>query len=78
MQKTLLVFGVLALAGCASIVDGTKQKVSIETRKEDAGVADVSCRLSNGKGTWFVTTPAIVEVHRAYAPLEIQCHKAGV
>jgi hypothetical protein len=78
MKNIAVVSALLALTGCASIVDGTKQTVSIETRNDDAGISGASCRLSNGKGTWYVTTPGSVEIHRAYAALDIECRKTGV
>jgi hypothetical protein len=78
MKNIAVVSALLALTGCASIVDGTKQTVSIETRNDDAGISGASCRLSNGKGTWYVTTPGSVEIHRAYAALDIECRKTGI
>jgi hypothetical protein len=78
MKNIAVVSALLALTGCASIVDGTKQTVSVETRSDDAGISGASCRLSNGKGTWYVTTPGSVEIHRAYAALDIECRKTGI
>jgi hypothetical protein len=77
MIRIVATSALLVLTGCASIVGGTSQKIAIETRKDDSGVPGALCRLSNGKGIWYLTTPGAVSVHRAYAPLEIRCQKAG-
>lgn len=68
----------LTTSGCASIVNGTNQPLSVETRMKGASVAGANCKLLNDKGAWFVTTPGSVTVHRSYEDLKIQCEKDGV
>lgn len=34
-----------------------------------------NCKLSNNKGTWFVTSPGSVSVRRSYEDLLIDCEK---
>jgi hypothetical protein len=34
--------------------------------------------LTSNKGTWFVTTPGQVTLHRGYQDLAIECEKAGM
>jgi hypothetical protein len=67
------------LSGCASIVNGTNQPVSVETHTS-AGkqLAGASCKLSNNKGTWFVTTPGSTTVHRSFEDLSVLCEKDNV
>ena len=67
------------LTGCASIVTGTTQSLAVETRTYNGQeVMGANCRLTNSKGTWFVTTPGSVTIHRATAsPLAINCNKEG-
>lgn len=69
----------LNLAGCASIVTGTTQSMAVETRTSSGQeVMGANCRLVNSKGTWFVTTPGSVTVHRAtVSPLSVNCTKEG-
>jgi len=64
------------LAGCASIVSGANQSVSVETRL-DGGVPvkGANCQLSNNKGSWFVTTPGSVVVQRSFEELSVRCEK---
>lgn len=82
MQKMIIKFAVLAaslaLTGCASIVNGSNQVVSVETRMNGQPLAGASCQLVNPKGTFFVTTPGTVTIHRAYDDLSVKCEKDGV
>jgi hypothetical protein len=68
-----------SLTGCASIVTGTTQPMAVETRMASGqDVTGVYCRLTNSKGTWFVTTPGTVTIHRAtMSPLAVNCTKEG-
>lgn len=62
------------LTGCASIVNGVNQSVSIVTPPVNGAI----CKLSNNKGKWFVShTPGSVTVHRSYEPLAVHCEKPG-
>jgi hypothetical protein len=77
MKKVLpiLCIGVLSLStGCASIVNGNQQSVSVNTGR----VQGATCSLENNKGKWFVSqTPGSVMVHRSYDDLKIACQKPG-
>lgn len=65
-------------SGCASIVTGHNQSVSVETRsKEGQVVMGANCKLTNDKGTWFVTSPGSVSVHRSYDDMLVNCEKDG-
>jgi hypothetical protein len=66
------------LTGCASIVSGTNQVVSVETLSQGGKVDGAVCKLVNDKGTYFVTTPGTVTVHRAYGDMNVKCEKPGV
>lgn len=62
------------LTGCASIVSGTNQPVSVHT----GPVSGATCRLENNKGTWYVSnTPGSVTVNRSFHALKINCEKKG-
>lgn len=70
----LLTVAALAVSGCASIVTGSDQSMSVQT----APVSGAECKLTNDKGSWFVpSTPGSVTVHRAYGPLTVECKKDG-
>lgn len=66
------------LSGCASIVSGTNQTVSVQTVKDGDQLEGASCKLENSKGIWFIKTPGSVVVHRAYGDLSVKCEKDGV
>jgi hypothetical protein len=63
------------LTGCASIVSGRTQVVSVETKFKGESLTGAICRLENGKGVFFVTTPGTVTIHKAYADLLVTCNK---
>ena len=79
MLRSISVWAVLgaslSLGGCASIVNGQNQPVSVETRNDAGMVAGANCKLSNNKGTWFVTTPGSTTVQRSYEDLAVHCTK---
>jgi hypothetical protein len=68
----------LALAplvtGCASVVEGTTQPISIATNPE----IGATCTVSNAKGQWSVVTPGTITVKKsATTILTIHCSKPG-
>lgn len=63
------------IVGCASIVNGQNQSVSVETRTDAGSLAGAQCQLSNNKGTWYVTTPGSATVHRSFEDLSVRCDK---
>ena len=79
MQKNLYRLIAFAAAtqivGCASIVSGSNQSISVETRSTAGPVIGATCKLTNNKGTWFVTTPGSATVHRSYEDLGVRCDK---
>ena len=64
---------VALLPGCATIVGGLTQRVSVETKAQGAQVEGAECTLANSKGTWPVTTPGSVAIRRAYGDLSVTC-----
>lgn len=77
MKKLLLLplsIVFMIATGCASIVDGKNQPVSVST----APVKGATCSLENNKGKWYIpSTPASVTVQRSYQNLQISCDKKG-
>lgn len=82
LLRSTLSLAVLAfvanLAGCASIVSGTSQIVSVETHQPSGKVDGASCKLENEKGVYYVTTPGTVTVRRAYGDMTVRCEKPGM
>lgn len=81
-MKNIGTFGVLAIAmlmsGCASIVNGTNQSLSVEARNKGEQVAGANCKLTNDKGTWFINSPGSATVHRSFEELAVRCEKEGI
>lgn len=63
--------------GCAVITGGMTQDVSVKTQKDAVEMAGADCVLTNSRGTYKVTTPGKVNVHRAKDDLSVQCSKTG-
>jgi hypothetical protein len=62
-----------ALSGCATVVNGTTQSISVST----ASVTGAQCTLTSSEGTWFVATPGSVTVHKTKNDLNAVCKKDG-
>lgn len=78
-MKYLVIPALLLLTtGCASIINGTSQPLSVETRMKGASVAGANCKMVNDKGVWFVTTPGSVTVHRSGTDMSVTCSKEGI
>ena len=67
----------LLFGGCASIVGGHNQSVSLTTKKDDTEVVGAKCSLANDKGTWYTTSPGSVTVRRSYGELTVNCALDG-
>ncbi|WP_454738496.1 hypothetical protein [Cupriavidus necator] len=65
-------------SGCASIVGGTTQVVSVEAHKAERAVEGARCEMVNSKGTYYVTTPGTAVISRAYGDLMVRCEKEGM
>lgn len=74
-RLVLAAAALLALQGCASIVSGSSQAVSVDS----PGCAGARCELSNDKGKYFVaSTPGTVTLNRSYNNLQVTCSRDGV
>ncbi len=62
-----------ALSGCATIVDGSSQSMSVSTTP----VQGAACTLTNSEGTWYVTSPGSTQVHKTKNDLTVTCTKDG-
>lgn len=52
--------------------------MSVEARNKGEMVTGASCKLENSKGVFYVTTPGIVTLHRAYGELSMKCEKENI
>jgi len=78
MLRIIVTSALLLLGGCASIVTGQNQALSVETVAEaGSSLPGANCKLMNDKGSWFVTTPGSVTVTRSYNDINVTCTKEG-
>ena len=63
----------VAVTGCASMISGTNESLSVAT----TACPGAMCQLKNSKGTWYVTAPGSVTVHRGYGDMTVTCKKEG-
>lgn len=68
----------LLLTGCASVINGQNQSVSVNTVSKGSDVSGATCSLRNDKGVWYVTSPGSVAIHRSYGELAVSCTHAGL
>ena len=82
MFRTIFVGGAILAAtlctGCASIVSGQNQSISVTTASDDNDIEGAKCSLQNDKGSWYATTPGSVTVRRSYGDLLVTCKLDGV
>ena len=62
------------ITGCASIVTGQDQTISINT----PNCKGAQCTMTNPEGTYYVTTPGTVTVNKEYGDLVVTCEKEGI
>lgn len=75
----LLIFtSSIYMSGCASIVEGSSQTMSVKTISNGNEVTDAFCEMENSKGTYFIKTPGTTKVQKANAPMTIKCKKDGI
>jgi hypothetical protein len=73
----IVLLSLLGLGACASVLDGWSQNVVVKTQSGGRDVGGASCTLSNNKGTWYVTSPGSVNVHRSFDDLNVRCEYGG-
>lgn len=74
---SLIVVAACLSTGCASIVSGQNQSLSITAKSNGADVSGAKCTLANDKGTWYTTTPGSVTVRRSFNDLSVNCATDG-
>ena len=73
LKLSAMAFAVLALTGCASIIEGTSQDVTVDT----PGVDAAQCELTSERiGRQNVTTPGTVSLKRSKHDVDVICRKA--
>jgi hypothetical protein len=68
----------LVLTGCASISGEKMQPITVQSIHDNKEIVGVGCTLTNDAGSWFLTTPGSVTVHKSTGDLAIDCKKDDV
>ena len=63
----------LLTAGCASVVDGATQTITVAT----APVSGAACTVSNARGSWSVVSPGSAVIKKSESVLAIVCKLDG-
>lgn len=80
MTSKLVVVALAAAisTGCASITTGTSQSMKVETyTAQGQEVEGVICNMQNDHGSYQVSTPGSVSVHKSDSDLTIYCATPG-
>jgi uncharacterized protein YceK len=68
----------LLFSGCATVVSGRTQSLSLNTQTIDGQpVQQADCTLKNDRGSWQARSPAQVEVRKSDGDLTVECRKDG-
>jgi hypothetical protein len=75
MKKIYLILipFIFNLTGCATIINGTTENVTVQTRN-DKRPDDTNCTLENEEGTWQSGIETPVKVHRDGNDLIVNCN----
>ena len=74
LKAIALSFVLMMLTGCASMTMDRQQAFTVQTSHENKEVTGINCALSNGVGTWHLTSPASVTVHKSAGDLVVDCN----
>lgn len=73
MYKLSAIALLLTITGCASLSGEKMQPITIQTIHNSKEIAGIGCTLTNDAGSWFVTSPASVTVHKSTGDMAVDC-----
>jgi len=74
---TAPVLALMLLSGCATIVEGTRQKVALKAEGPNGELEGVHCTITDSQGPRNVVTPGWIDIRRSRQPLQVQCELPG-
>lgn len=78
MLKFITMAGLVALTGCASVSGEKMQPITVQTIQDNKEIAGIGCTLTNDAGTWFLTTPSSVTVHKSTGDMSVDCKRDNI
>ncbi len=73
MTLLMVAAAVLAASGCASIIEGSTQTVSIAPMRNGSIDAKATCTATNKKGSWVTSGGGSVTVKKSSDDLQVKC-----
>ncbi len=73
LKTIVLLTALTALTGCASLTMDRKQSFAVQTSHGNTQLTGITCALHNDEGTWSLTSPASVTVHKSAGDLIVDC-----
>ena len=77
LPAAILSLLLLSMAGCATVIDGNDQLISVETQSAGAPISGARCVLRNDQGQSRLTTPGTAWVRYDNSDLKISCKRPG-
>lgn len=71
-KKGWIIFGMLALSGCAKLFEGSSQNITIATMN-DTLPDKTRCKMTNEEGSWAAIPNVAANIHRDGNNLDIDC-----
>lgn len=71
-MKWGILSSIIILSGCASVMHGDTQRLTVETRCGHRSVP-AQCSVQNSRGHWNITAPAHLTIKKDSDPLVISC-----
>lgn len=72
LRMLVILLSSVIFAGCASIIDGDRQYLTIEVTCK-GNIYPSICVATNSKGSWLFNTPQKNYIYRDNSPLRIKC-----
>ncbi len=72
MLKNPIILSIFLLSGCASMLQGTNQNITVST-VNDKSSDRTKCNIKNEEGSWQVSPNAAVSIRRDGNNMDIQC-----
>lgn len=78
MKIIAIAAAAVVLTGCASIAGEKMQSIAVQAIHDNKELAGIGCTLTNDAGSWFVTAPGSVLVHKSTGDLAIDCKRDDI
>jgi hypothetical protein len=74
-NRLIAISSLAALSGCASLIAGHTQSVTVQARHQGEIVTGAQCQISNDRGKGHIQTPGSTIVRKSAEDLIVLCEK---